>query len=92
MSAPQMLTREGPSAAEVQIIGVELAYTPPGGGEVELDMFACKHTIPAEPQFYCGGQVRVTLHTSRGDFTLLGQPGQRWAGEQTRHPYGGGPG
>ena len=65
-----MLTREGPSADEVQIIGVELALTTLNGQEVELDMFACKHTIPRDPTHY-GRRIRVTLHTSDGDITLV---------------------
>lgn len=77
------LTREGPGPDELRIIGVELAATGPmdingqNGGEVELEMFACQHTIKSAPRSYMeswrGGQVRVTLHTSAGDVTLRGQ-------------------
>lgn len=73
------LTREGPGADEVQIIGVELAVTPAGqyggGQETELDMFACRHTLPAIDQnhgYQPRSTIRVTLHTSRGDVTLTG--------------------
>lgn len=69
----QQLTREGPSTDEIQIIGVELAVAPPGQVEVELEMFACRHTLPSQGCYYGGSQIRVTLHTSRGDITLRGQ-------------------
>lgn len=71
MTAQQLLSREGPAVEEVQIIAVELAVTDPRmGREVELDMFACRHTLPRiEP--YAGRRlVRITLHSSAGDFTM----------------------
>jgi hypothetical protein len=67
---PQILTREGPADGEVQIIGVELAVTQPEGGEVELDMFPCRHTLPQVSQYGWNRQIRITLHTSHGDITL----------------------
>lgn len=74
-------TAEGPDADELRIIGVELAMTPSNSGrEVELDMFACRHTVaspaadPNNPYMYRPRPtVRVTLHTSRGDVTLTAQ-------------------
>lgn len=75
MTAP-LLTREGPAADEVRIIGVELACRPnggyQGGGEVELQMFACQLTLPEPTPYGPGHEYRVTLHTSRGDLTLRG--------------------
>jgi hypothetical protein len=65
----QLLTREGPTQDEIQIIGVELAMQESNGQLVELDMFACRHTLPRDP--YGNRQVRITLHTSQGDFTYL---------------------
>jgi hypothetical protein len=73
VSMAQPLTREGPAQGEVQIIGVELAASRYNLGEVELDMFACRHTLPASPAGYGRTDLRVTLHTSRGDVTLRGQ-------------------
>ena len=64
----QLLTREGPTQDEIQIIGVELAMQESNGRLVELDMFACRHTLPRD---YGNRQVRITLHTSQGDFTYL---------------------
>ena len=76
MQASQLLTREGPTDQEIKIIGVELAITPTMHDgprrEVELEMFACSHTLPASPYGY-SHQIRVTLHTSRGDIQLQGQ-------------------
>ena len=73
----QLFTREGPTDREIKIIGVELAVTPtmPDGPrrEVELEMFACSHTLPSPPPYGYSHQVRVTLHTSQGDITLQGQ-------------------
>jgi hypothetical protein len=68
----QQLTREGPAHDEVQIIGVELAYTRPDGREVELDMFPCRHTLPANYLMRRYQNIRVTLHTSNGDVTIRG--------------------
>ena len=71
----QVFTREGPAQDEVQIIGVELAAQPPqlNGAEVELDMFACRHTLPIyNDGYYQDTEIRVTLHTSRGDRTIRG--------------------
>lgn len=68
---PQRLTREGPAVGEVQIIGVELAITDAQNREVELEMFACRHTLPQMP-YGPYDNVRVTLHTSQGDVTLRG--------------------
>lgn len=70
----QLLAAEGPTTEEVRIIGVELCLTRNGNREVELEMFACRHTLPRNP--YGNDEVRVTLHTSAGDFTLRGNP--RW--------------
>jgi hypothetical protein len=68
----QLLTREGPEHDEIRIIGVELAITPNDGhGEVELEMFACSHTMPRGYRW--DSEVRVTLHTSAGDVTLRGR-------------------
>lgn len=68
------LTREGPTQGEQQIIGVELAVSRDGRQEVELDMFQCKHTIP---RGHLAGrdQVRITIHTSDGDVTILSSRG-----------------
>lgn len=71
MTAQQLLTREGPTVEEVRLIAVELAVTPPtGGGEVELEMFACRHTLPRATPYYGRYNVRFTVHTSAGDFTM----------------------
>ncbi len=74
MLSMQLLSREGPAQDEIQIIGVELAYRPVDGSrEVELDMFACRHTIPRVAYSFGQPEVRVTLHTSAGDLTLTGR-------------------
>lgn len=73
MAGNKALTNEGPDFTEVKIIGVELAVRDhQAGQETELEMFACSHTMPANR--YRDKQVRITLHTSRGDFTMLGCP------------------
>lgn len=64
------VTAEGPDLEkEMRIIALEFAITLPGMGEIELEMFSCKHTIP----FYYGifPRGRVTLHTSHGDITTI---------------------
>lgn len=68
------LTREGPAADEQQIIGVELAYRDEMGREHELEMFACRHTLKTSRR-YPSGEVRVTLHTSDGDITMINRRG-----------------
>lgn len=71
MTPQQLLTREGPTIEEVRLIAVELAVTPPDrSAEVELEMFACRHTLPRAMPYYGRHAVRITLHTSQGDFTM----------------------
>lgn len=64
-------TREGPAPDEQQIIGVELAYRDPTGREHELEMFACRHTLKRDHYQSNYGEIRVTLHTSDGDITMI---------------------
>lgn len=67
MGVPYQLSREGPANDEITLIGIELAATPNGRREVELEMYGFKHTMPNYP--YDQSRLRVTVHTSNGDIT-----------------------
>lgn len=62
------LSSEGPTINEVELIGLELSVQPMWGGDVELEIFKVKRTIPRQP----GDRhtARVTIHTSNGDITM----------------------
>lgn len=64
---------------DLRVIGVELAATPAGYGEEELEMFSCKHTLrgvegPKGDRGNFGENrpvsFRITLHTNQGDLTM----------------------
>lgn len=70
------VAHEAPSREDVRIIGVELAVTRRNEREQELEMFACRHTIPRATAWVPMrgpsdglASIRVTLHTSEGDLT-----------------------
>jgi hypothetical protein len=69
-------TREGPSANEMRVIGVEFTATDINGVEHELEMFACTHTMIEDYRY--PKRFRITLHTSIGDITVRAplRPGQ----------------
>ena len=89
---------ESPSLTDLRVIGVELAVTRRDNmngtqREQELEMFSCKHTIPAvvgPARRYNGrdplanASFRVTLHTSQGDLTayLSSEGGGRVSAQQ----------
>jgi hypothetical protein len=69
--AGDYFTAEGPDRnTEIRIIGVELAIREPTGQETELEIFPCKHTIKRN-HYHSESQIRVTLHCSDGDRTLI---------------------
>lgn len=58
---------EAPRYDQNRIIGIELSYRDVNGNRVELEMFACKHTLPYS-QYHPGqAQLEITAHMSQGD-------------------------
>ena len=57
---------EAPDHNHNRLIGVEITFRNANNEQVELEMFACKHTLPMEPG-WGRERILVTLHLSGGD-------------------------